>query len=51
MVQRGQRASKKVLSEEGADFCAPSGREVHPYCFFGTRDPLAGGVRAGILAA
>jgi hypothetical protein len=25
--------------------------EVHPYCFFGTCDPLVGDAEAGILAA
>lgn len=51
MVHRGQSASKKVLSGEIADFLRAERTEVHPYCFFGTRDPLASRVAAGILGA
>jgi hypothetical protein len=42
MVQRGQRASKKVLFVKFADFSGDVGSEVHPYCFSGTTDPLEG---------
>lgn len=51
MVHRGQSASKKVLFGKIGHFVRVERAEVHPYCFFGTRDPLAGCVAAGILGA
>ncbi len=49
MVQRGYKTSKKVLFSLRAGPDLYHSREVHRYCFLGTRGPLAAADQTGIL--